>query len=41
MFYIDQWYLILVVPALLFTGYAQWKVKSTYAKWRAYPIPGV
>lgn len=37
MFYIDQWYLILVVPALLFTGYAQWKVKSTYAKWRAYP----
>lgn len=35
--YIDKWYIILVVPALILTGLAQWKVKSTYAKWREYP----
>ncbi len=35
--YFDQWYIILVVPALLLTGLAQLKVKSTYAKWREYP----
>ena len=30
---IDYWYLILVVPALLISLWAQFKVKSTYAKY--------
>lgn len=32
-FFIDYWYLILVVPALLISLWAQFKVKSTYAKY--------
>jgi len=32
-FFIDYWYLILVVPALLVSLWAQLKVKSTYAKY--------
>ena len=32
-FFIDYWYLILVVPALLISVWAQFKVKSTYAKY--------
>lgn len=32
-FFIDYWYLILVVPALLVSVWAQFKVKSTYAKY--------
>ncbi|MEE1355889.1 MAG: zinc metallopeptidase [Absicoccus porci] len=36
MFYIDPLYIILVGPALIFTGWAQWKVTSTYKKWRQY-----
>ena len=30
---IDVWYLVLVVPALLLSLYAQFKVKSTYSKY--------
>lgn len=30
---IDMWYLILVLPALVLSVYAQFKVKSTYAKY--------
>ncbi len=33
MFYMDQYYLIFVVPTLLLALYAQFKVKSTYAKY--------
>ena len=32
-FYMDYWYLILVVPALLLSLWAQVKVKSTFAKY--------
>lgn len=32
MIWYDYYYLILVVPALIISGIAQWKVKSTYAK---------
>ena len=32
-FFIDYWYLILVVPALLVSLWAQFKVKSTYARY--------
>ncbi len=32
-FFIDYWYLILVVPALLVSVWAQFKVRSTYAKY--------
>lgn len=32
MFWYDYYYLILVVPALILSGIAQWKVKSTYSK---------
>lgn len=32
-FFIDYWYLILVVPALLISVWAQFKVKSTFAKY--------
>lgn len=31
-YYLDIWYFILVVPALLIAAYAQFKVKSTYRK---------
>jgi len=33
MFYIDQWYFILIVPALIFAIAAQVRVKNTYAKY--------
>lgn len=33
MFYMDYWYLILVVPAIIIALIAQVKVKSTYAKY--------
>ena len=33
MFYIDPYYLILVVPTLLFAMYAQYRVKSTYHRY--------
>lgn len=33
LFYLDYWYLVLVVPAMLISIYAQFKVKSTYAKY--------
>ena len=32
-FYVDYWYLILVVPALLVSVWAQFKVKSTFSKY--------
>lgn len=32
-FYIDQWYIILVLPAILISLWAQVKVKSTFAKY--------
>ena len=32
-FYMDYWYLILVVPALLISAWAQLRVKSTFAKY--------
>lgn len=32
MLWYDYYYLILVVPALIISGLAQWKVKSTYSK---------
>ncbi|MBR2079096.1 MAG: zinc metallopeptidase [Clostridia bacterium] len=32
MIWYDYYYLILVVPALIISGIAQWKVKSTYSK---------
>lgn len=32
MFYLDYYYLILVVPAIIISLIAQWNVKSTYAK---------
>ena len=32
MIWYDYYYLILVVPALIISGLAQWKVKSTYSK---------
>lgn len=31
--YIDPWYFLLVVPALLITGWAQFKVQSTFKKY--------
>lgn len=33
MFYIDPWYLILVLPAALFGGFAQMKISSTYRRY--------
>lgn len=32
-FYVDYWYLVLVVPALLVSMWAQFKVKSTFSKY--------
>jgi len=32
-FYFDPMYFVFLVPALLLTMYAQWRVKSTYSKW--------
>lgn len=32
-FYLDYWYLILVVPALILAGWAQFRVKSTFRKY--------
>ena len=32
-FFVDYWYLILVVPALLVSIWAQFKVKSTFQKY--------
>ena len=37
-FYFDYWYLILVVPALLISLWAQFKVKSTFAKYSDKPV---
>ena len=36
-FYLDYYYLILVVPALIFAVYSQIKVKSTYSKYSRIP----
>jgi Zn-dependent membrane protease YugP len=36
MFYFDRYYLVLVLPAFLFALYAQYKVKNTFNKYRAY-----
>ena len=36
--YFDYWYLILVVPALLVSLWAQFKVKSTFSKYGHYTI---
>lgn len=36
MIWFDYYYLILVVPALIISGIAQWKVKSTYSKMSAF-----
>ena len=36
--YFDYWYLILVVPALLVSLWAQFKVKSTFSKYSHYTI---
>lgn len=33
LFFIDYWYLVLVVPALIVTGWAQYKVHSTFKKY--------
>ncbi|MGI6498121.1 MAG: zinc metallopeptidase [Oscillospiraceae bacterium] len=33
MFYVDPWYLILVLPAILFGGFAQMKISSTYRRY--------
>lgn len=35
--FFDPLYLILTLPALAFTLWAQWKVKSSYAKWSNVP----
>ncbi|MDO4567144.1 MAG: zinc metallopeptidase [Oscillospiraceae bacterium] len=35
---VDIWYLVLVIPALLVTLYAQWKVKSTFKEFSGYRI---
>lgn len=35
MFYIDTYYLVLVVPALLLSVWAQYKVKSTFSRYAA------
>ena len=32
-FFIDYWYIILVLPALLISLWAQWRVKSTFRKY--------
>lgn len=32
-FWLDKWYLLLVVPALLVAAWAQWKVHSTFKKY--------
>ena len=37
MFYIDPYYLILVLPTLIFAMYAQYKVKSTYQRYSQVP----
>ena len=36
-FGIDPLYLIMILPALAFTMWAQWKVKSSYSKWSNVP----
>lgn len=36
-FGIDPLYLIMILPALAFTMWAQWKVKSSYTKWSNVP----
>lgn len=37
-FYMDYWYLVLVVPALLVSLWAQMKVKSTFARYSRRPV---
>ena len=32
-FYMDYWYLVLVLPAVMLSLFAQIKVKSTFAKY--------
>jgi uncharacterized protein len=32
-FYFDPMYLVFLMPALLLTMYAQWRVKSSYSRW--------
>ena len=33
MFWIDYWYIVLVVPAILFASWAQWNVSSAFRKY--------
>ena len=37
-FYMDYWYLVLVVPALLISLWAQFRVKSTFSKFSSQPV---
>ena len=37
-FYMDYWYLVLVLPALLVSLWAQFKVKSTFSKYSDKPV---
>ena len=36
-FYIDKWYFLLIVPAILFSLIVQAKMKSTYSKYANVP----
>ena len=37
-YYMDYWYLILVVPALIITVWAQIKVSTTFKKYSKYAV---
>lgn len=37
-YFMDYWYMVLVVPALLISAWAQWRVKSTFAKYSRLPV---
>ncbi len=37
LFYIDYWYIVLVVPAMIIAAWAQYKVKSTFNKYAKVP----
>ena len=37
-FFVDYWYLVLVVPAVLVSLWAQIKVKSTFSKYSGYAV---
>ena len=37
MFFIDYWYIVLVVPAMILAAWAQFKVKSTFNKYSKVP----